>query len=138
MKRTFLFVYGSLKKSKQFHQYLQGSIFIAHAKTKNIYAFIEYDRYPALVDKTDLEKLPDHLRPFTLRNIQGEIWEITDPHSINKIDKLEDHPKEYFRKEIDVISLDGFKFKELVQTYFFKKFYSLSKENSVLIERDNW
>jgi gamma-glutamylcyclotransferase (GGCT)/AIG2-like uncharacterized protein YtfP len=91
----FLFVYGTLKKNFQYHYLIENQEFLGRAVTQDNYALFLYPEYdfPFLSTK---EIFP----------VSGELYKIIN---IKDIDRLEEAPEFFYRKEIPVIC-NGVKF----------------------------
>lgn len=90
-----LFVYGTLKQGKYFHdEYLAGqSEFRGPARTTTDYT-LYYDGMPHMVKERG-----EH-------GVEGELYEI-DMDTLARIDELEGHPVVYKREIIEVIDATG-------------------------------
>ncbi len=92
-----LFVYGSLRKGLQNNYRLESSKFIGQCNTCDEYIMVglKSKSYPYVIDK----ELFIDIKPT---KIIGELYEV-DNEIIEKLDKLEDHPNTYKRRETKVI-----------------------------------
>ncbi|NBD39197.1 MAG: gamma-glutamylcyclotransferase [Verrucomicrobia bacterium] len=84
-----LFAYGTLQRGGCYHHLLEraGADFVGEAQTRQPYPLI-LDRYPCLLD------LPEKGFPVT-----GELFRIPDHATWEVLDRLEDHPREYRRRQ---------------------------------------
>lgn len=91
MKQHLLFVYGSLKTGHNRNHYLKYDTYLGKAKTVNKYPLIEEtSSFPSLLDRGGWGF-----------HVQGELYEVA-PITLSKLDKLEDHPEFFVRKEIAI------------------------------------
>lgn len=74
---TRIFVYGTLKRGRCNHHWLQGQRFVAEARTKPIYRLYDMGGYPGMV------------RDDNGVAVEGEIWEV-DAGGLARLDVLED------------------------------------------------
>ncbi len=89
--RYRLFVYGTLKSGFSNHIFLKGAKFLGRAQTKKRYPMIVANRpYPYLIDKEGEGE-----------RVYGELYEVDLP-TLKRIDRLEEYPLYYKRKEIEV------------------------------------
>lgn len=87
-----IFVYGTLKRGRSNHGYMQDQRFVGEAKTTPIYRLYDLGGYPGIV--TASEGL----------SICGEIWEV-DAKGLVKLDILEDiEGGEYVREAIPLLA----------------------------------
>ena len=86
-----IFVYGSLKKGKKLSHFLKNAKYLGEAITCKPYPLIlsKSKWYPYLFDKNDGFK------------IKGEVYKI-DYSTLKKLDRLEETPFYYYRKQICV------------------------------------
>jgi gamma-glutamylaminecyclotransferase len=90
MKRK-LFVYGTLKRGLSNHHYLAGATYLGRARTKERYPLVAPKRwYPYLINA-----------PGEGQRVVGELYEI-DAATLKRIDRLEEYPSYYTRREIEV------------------------------------
>ncbi len=92
-----LFVYGSLRKDLHNNYLLEKCKFVGLSYTVNDFVMfgLKSKSYPYVIEKENFnEILPT--------KITGELYEV-DNITLEKLDKLEDHPNTYKRKEIEVI-----------------------------------
>jgi len=100
-----IFVYGTLKRNKQFGYIMKKAKFIGKAETIEKYA-LYFDHIPYMVKN---EKIS---------NVKGEVYEVTSD-LLKLIDDFEEHPVYYKREEIrvklengDIISVWAYLFPE--------------------------
>ncbi|MEF3254571.1 MAG: gamma-glutamylcyclotransferase [Deferribacterales bacterium] len=87
---NYLFVYGTLKKSKPYNYLLKKAKFISEATTLEKYA-LYFDNIPYLYKKDSISQ------------IHGEVYQV-DEDLLKEIDTFEDHP-EYYKRELTEIKL---------------------------------
>ncbi|SMC09105.1 gamma-glutamylcyclotransferase family protein [Nitratiruptor tergarcus] len=103
-----LFVYGTLKKGLCNHFYLHEATFLGEAITLQAYPLIAPKRwYPYLIDK-----------PGKGKRIRGELYAL-NLATLKQIDRLEEHPRYYKRKVIEIL-VNGKR--QEAFTYFFASF----------------
>jgi len=101
-----IFVYGSLKRGYKYNYVLDNiSKFISEVTTVEKFSLYRYkdSDFPYLSLKEN-------------EKVKGELFEVLN---IKDIDQLEGYPLFYDRKEIEVETAEGFKYKALV--YFLKE-----------------
>lgn len=87
-----IFVYGTLKRGRSNHGYMNGQRFVGEARTAPLYRLYDLGGYPGLVTS------PEGL------SIHGEIWEV-DTESLSKLDRLEDiEGGEYIREAVPLLA----------------------------------
>ena len=106
MHKSYVFVYGSLRKGFGNHRLLENSKFLGYGKTKEKYSLYA-DGIPYVVKE-----------PLT--QIKGEIYQVDD-ETLHRLDQLEGHPEFYKRELIDVITEDGKTIKAWIYFYPYKK-----------------
>jgi gamma-glutamylcyclotransferase (GGCT)/AIG2-like uncharacterized protein YtfP len=86
-----IFVYGSLKKNKKLHFYLQKASFLGSAKTCKKFPMVlsKSGWYPYLIEKQGSYF------------IKGEVYKISH-RLLKKLDRVEEVPFYYYRKKICV------------------------------------
>ena len=100
--RYKLFVYGTLKRGHLNHALLKDATFLGEAVTKEPYPLIAPKVwYPYLIDA-----------PGEGRRVKGELYLIDLP-TLKRIDRLEEYPRYYNRKEIEVVDEEGKEHKAL-------------------------
>ncbi|WP_410498365.1 gamma-glutamylcyclotransferase [Chitinibacter sp. S2-10] len=89
----YLFVYGTLKRGFSNHHYLKTARYIDEAKTQQAFALYTIE-YPFLA-KTPI-----------LYQVQGELY-LIDNDDLVQVDLLEQHPDDYCRELIEVVTSGG-------------------------------
>lgn len=74
---TLVFVYGTLKRGRENHGWIEKQRFIAEARTKPLYRLFDLGGYPGMIRSEDGTA------------IAGEVWEVDEP-GLAKLDVLED------------------------------------------------
>jgi len=94
--RTKLFVYGTLKRGFCNHHYLRDARFLGEATTLTPYPLVAPKKwYPYLIDA-----------PGEGKRVRGELYEV-DAATLKRIDRLEEYPRYYTRKKIEVEDAQG-------------------------------
>jgi gamma-glutamylaminecyclotransferase len=94
--RYKIFVYGTLKEGFCNHRLLKDAKFLGKARTKEAYPLIAPKVwYPYLIDA-----------PGEGKRVLGELYEVDLP-TLKRIDRLEEYPRYYIRKTIEVIDEEG-------------------------------
>ena len=88
-----IFVYGTLKKGKQFNYLLNKAKFIGNAETVERYS-LYFDGIPYLVKSDEVS------------HVKGEVYEL-DSELLKMIDEFEEHPNYYVREMVKVKLTDG-------------------------------
>ncbi len=88
--RTRVFVYGSLLRGLGNHRLLEGSRFIAADRTRPTFTLFDLGSFPGMVAGGDTA-------------VAGEVWEV-DPQTLERLDRLEGHPRFYQRTAIVLAS----------------------------------
>jgi gamma-glutamylcyclotransferase (GGCT)/AIG2-like uncharacterized protein YtfP len=101
--KHLVFVYGTLKRGCSNHFFLEEARCLGRGRTLHAYALYEGE-YPFVIRE-------EHLTP-----IQGEVYEV-DGQTLQRLDRLEEHPDYYRRDQVDVVLEDGSKL--LAWLYFF-------------------
>jgi len=114
-----VFVYGSLKKGKKLHNYLENANFLGNAITCNKYPMIvsKSGWYPYLIEKKGIGY-----------KIKGEVYKIS-LNLIKILDRLEEVPYYYYRKQISVC-LNNKRIQAWV--YFVKKIPKYNKKDFII------
>ncbi len=101
---TLVFVYGTLKRGGENHDWLNGQHFVAEARTRPVYRMFDLGGYPGMVRSADGLA------------IQGEIWRVDGPGLV-RLDVLEDvEGGEYERVEV---ALEGEFADQAVEGYLY-------------------
>ncbi|WP_070963347.1 gamma-glutamylcyclotransferase family protein [Vibrio sonorensis] len=85
MKAHLVFVYGTLRRGESNHHFLARSQYLGCFETPAEYTLYDLGDYPAVV--------------YGSNAICGEVYSIDD-ETLNRLDKLEDVPREYRREAI--------------------------------------
>lgn len=94
---VLLFIYGSLMRGLELHQYMSGATFIGEGHVRG--TLVSLGRYPGMIEGT--------------RDVRGEVYELDDAAQLEALDDLEaydpERPEvsEYVRAERDVVLDDG-------------------------------
>jgi gamma-glutamylaminecyclotransferase len=104
VKRTTLFVYGTLKRGGPANRWLAGQRFLGEAVTEPKYRLYDLGSYPGLV-RDEANGLA----------VKGELWEVDDA-CLAGLDDFEDAPKLYARERVAVRGVDG-----PVETFVYNK-----------------
>ncbi len=83
-----IFVYGTLKKGKQFNYLLKKAKFLGNAETVEKFA-LYFDQIPYMI------------KDEKISTIKGEVYEVT-PEILKEVDIFEEHPTYYHREQIKV------------------------------------
>jgi gamma-glutamylaminecyclotransferase len=100
---TMLFVYGTLKRGLRNHVLLAGQQFEGVARTLPHYRLVDRGPYPCMVE--------DQQRGVA---VQGEIWRV-DGDTLARLDELEDVPRLFARRQVDVAGMSAPVFAYLYQ-----------------------
>lgn len=76
MKKTLVFVYGTLKRGLSNHGWLRGQTFVDEARTQPSYRIFDLGGYPGMVEAVDGV------------SVVGEVWEV-DAAGLQGLDVLE-------------------------------------------------
>jgi gamma-glutamylcyclotransferase (GGCT)/AIG2-like uncharacterized protein YtfP len=93
MRKTAVFVYGTLKRSGSNHHLLAGQEFVGEAQTLPLYRLYDSGPHPCLVEN----------RQFGTA-VRGEVWKVDD-ETLTRLDAFEEVSHTFSRREID---LSGF------------------------------
>ena len=74
---TRVFVYGTLKRGGENHEWIKSQTFVASARTKPLYRMFDLGGYPGMI------RLENGL------SIEGEVWDV-DETGLARLDVLED------------------------------------------------
>ncbi len=86
-----VFVYGTLKRGEEYHDWLEGQHFITTAWTKPLYRMFNVGGYPGMV------------RVANGLAIEGEVWEVSE-EGVSRLDLLEDVAGgEYERAAVELV-----------------------------------
>ena len=91
-----LFVYGTLKRGFHNDHFLKNARYLGRAVTK--------ERYPLIAPKVWYPYMIDAKGEGEM--VEGELYEIDHP-TLKRIDRLEEYPRYYDRKEIKVTDEKG-------------------------------
>lgn len=84
----YLFCYGTLKKGRNNHEYLDGSDFLGNFITSRDFSLV-------------VAGLPFLVKRSSRSGVKGEVYKI-DSETLREIDRLEGHPNFYYREVITV------------------------------------
>ncbi len=87
-------VYGSLKSDRHNHRYLRTAKFVGRLRTAPRYTMIDLGAYPAII-------------PGGNTAIEVEIYAV-DAHTLNALDRLEEHPDRFRRTQVSLATMDVF------------------------------
>lgn len=88
-----LFVYGTLRQGRGNHRLLDGARFLGVRHTQPAFTMVNLGSFPGVLAGGQT-------------SIVGEVYEVTDPGMLAKIDRLEGHPQWYVRTPIRTIEGD--------------------------------
>jgi gamma-glutamylcyclotransferase (GGCT)/AIG2-like uncharacterized protein YtfP len=97
--KSFVFVYGSLKRGHHNHAQMADARFVAAAKTVACYRLFDLGSYPAMIER------PSQRFPDAGVAIEGEIYEV-DATTLAHLDWFEGHPNFYRRERIAIEGFD--------------------------------
>lgn len=100
-----IWVYGTLKRNYGNHHLIETCEFVGEAVTKPFYRLYKVSYFPGLVED---EK--------TGKSIQGELYRVTDPAIMRRLDALEGVPYLYRRESLKIEGVD-----DDVQGYIFNR-----------------
>ena len=89
---TLVFVYGTLKRGRENHGWIEKQRFVSEARTKPLYRMFDLGGYPGMIRAKDGMA------------IEGEIWEV-DEAGLARLDVLEDTEGGEYERVL--IELDG-------------------------------
>lgn len=87
--KTFVAVYGSLKRGFNNHHIIKETPFIGKGLTVNRYAMYNLGGFP-FITKEEIGK------------VSVEVYDVTDPNILFNLDDLEGHPDFYCRERIEI------------------------------------
>ncbi|MCX8084218.1 MAG: gamma-glutamylcyclotransferase [Calditerrivibrio sp.] len=87
-KRSKVFVYGTLKKGKQFNYLMKDAKFLGRAETVEKYAMYK-------------DNIPYVVKDEQVSTIKGEVY-LVNEKILHELDKFEEHPNYYYRELIKV------------------------------------
>jgi gamma-glutamylcyclotransferase (GGCT)/AIG2-like uncharacterized protein YtfP len=90
--KTVVFVYGTLKRGLRNHCFLEGAAYLGRGRTCGRFALHPGPGYPFAS------------RTLRLYPLEGEVYEV-DSLILEKLDRLEEHPREY-RREMLAVELE--------------------------------
>ncbi|RYH01001.1 gamma-glutamylcyclotransferase [archaeon] len=99
-----LFAYGTLMKGYTYHYAMKTCTFLGKGKTVQKYAMY-VENYPFITSN------------HAISEILGEIYEVPDAETLERIDQIEGHPHEYERRVVEVL-LEGQDTPILTHLYF--------------------
>lgn len=113
-----LFVYGTLRKGHGNHVLLKDATFLGVRHTQPEYTMMHLGGFPGVIvgGKT---------------SIVGEVYEVTDPAQLKRIDRLEGHPGWYVRTP--VVTLEG----DSVEIYLYPPDDAV-RRNARVVESGDW
>ncbi len=85
--RTFLFVYGTLKRGGRNHRHLADQTYVGEARTIAGYRLYHLDEYPGLLPAADDQS-----------GVSGEVWSVT-PVALARLDAFEGIAEGLYRRE---------------------------------------
>lgn len=93
-KCNLVAVYGSLLSGLGNHPVIQGSKFVAHTETKDMFKIVDYARgcFPAVT-------LDDAVSPIVV-----EVYEVEDEWTARRLDGLEGYPNFYNRTIVPLVN----------------------------------
>ena len=101
---TRVFVYGTLKRGGENHEWIKTQTFVASARTKPLYRMFDLGGYPGMT------------RSENGLSIEGEVWDVNEA-GLARLDVLEDiEGGEYERVKIE---LQGEFASQLVEGYLY-------------------
>lgn len=86
-----LFIYGSLKRGKPNHGFLDGQKFVGEATTHRRYRLLNLGAFPGLVRAGRAAGTA----------VRGELWEV-DAECLEQLDQLEGSPRFYRREPVQL------------------------------------
>lgn len=113
MKKTYIFVYGSLMKGFGLSRYLKDSVFLGTTKTTAKYTLIDLGFYPGLLNVGTTQ-------------VSGEVYEV-DSNTLSLLDLIEIGAG-YRRDKVELID----SFDEVVYAYI----YNYGFDGSVVVSGD--
>lgn len=119
---SLVFCYGTLKRNYGNHRLLETSEFVGEVTTKPFYRLYNVGHFPGLIEDNQTGKA-----------IQGELYRVTDPAVMARLDRLEGIPWLYRREYIKIEGVD-----EEVEGYIFNQDYSDLEECSPVWEGKKW
>jgi gamma-glutamylcyclotransferase (GGCT)/AIG2-like uncharacterized protein YtfP len=115
MFNKLVYVYGTLKSGFGNHRILETSEFVGEVTTKPFYRLYNVGHYPGLVEDAETGKA-----------IQGELYRVTDPAVMQRLDRLEGIPWLYRREYLKIEGMED----DEVQGYIYNQDYSDLEECS--------
>ncbi|HBJ86427.1 MAG TPA: gamma-glutamylcyclotransferase [Verrucomicrobiales bacterium] len=101
---TRVFVYGTLKRGGENHEWIKAQTFVASARTKPLYRMFDLGGYPGMI------------RSVNGTAIEGEVWDV-DEAGLARLDVLEDIDGGEYERVL--IELEGEFAAQRVEGYLF-------------------
>jgi gamma-glutamylcyclotransferase (GGCT)/AIG2-like uncharacterized protein YtfP len=95
-KQHLIFVYGTLRQAHSNHEFLNDAYCYGIGSTRDNYAMYIAGGYPYVISTE--KRYP----------VVGELYAVDDD-TLNKLDKMEGHPRYYARREI-VVDVEGIEY----------------------------
>lgn len=115
---TLVFVYGTLRQGYGNHRLLEGARFLGVRHTAPTFTMIHLGGFPGVLATGQT-------------SIIGEVYEVTDPEMLRRLDRLEGHPDWYRRTPI--VTLEG----DAVEIYIYPENDGRSRTAPV-VESGDW
>lgn len=119
----YIFVYGTLMRGFSNHRLMGACKFIGNVKTVEKYGFYVSD-FPFVSEKSKVSV------------IHGELYEVPDEETLQRLDALEGHPDWYERKPVAAVVDEGDVQRSVVAELYFNEVYQIQEDvESVLSGR---